>query len=326
MTINKTLLTTTLILLISFVLLVGFSFNTEEPQRFDSIQEPFNLSYQIKPLDIPESVFFAGEKVPIESFDVLESLDKELLINTYWQSQTLLFIKRANRFFPIIEAIFEQEGVPADFKYLALVESGLTNVVSPSDAAGYWQFLKGTAQDYKLEVNDEIDERYHIEKSTEAAAKFLKDSYEKFGNWAMAAASYNTGRRSLSRQIERQKSNKYYDLTLGEETGRYVYRLIALKLILESPEKYGFFVEKDQMYPEIPFKNIKVDSTVHDWADFAHSQGINYKTLKELNPWLRDNTLTNNSNKTYQIKIPTGKHRTIDPNPEFYPEDSLLRK
>lgn len=275
---------------------------------------------------MPENIIFATEKVPVESFDVKESLDKELLINTYWQSQTLLFIKKAYRYFPIIDSILKEENVPTDFKYLAVAESGLANVVSPSRAAGFWQFLKGTAQDYNLEVNAEIDERYHLEKATRAAAQFLKDSYEKYGSWTMAAASYNTGRRSISRVINAQKSNNYFDLVLNEETGRYVYRLIAIKLILENPEKYGFHVSDTEKYQHIPYKLVPIDSAINHWADFAHNQSINYKTLKALNPWLRDNKLTNSSKKTYYIKIANPGYRTILPNIEFYPEDSLLIK
>ena len=203
---------------------------------------------------------------------------------------------------------------------MAVAESGLSNIVSPSNASGFWQFLKGTAQDYKLEVNSEVDERYHLEKATHAAAKFLQDSYKKYGSWSLAAASYNMGRRNISRQIDRQKSDNYYDLILGEETGRYVYRLIALKLILETPSKFGFHVNDSDKYNEIPYKIVVVDSTIQSIPDFANSMGINYKVLKELNPWLRDSKLTNKNKKTYEIKIASAKYRFIAPNPKFYPK------
>ncbi len=276
--------------------------------------------YSIVPVKIPDEIYFADERVPVENFDTYESLDRELLINIYWQSQTLIFLKKANKYFPTIERIFSKDSIPSDLKYIAVAESGLSNIISPSNAVGFWQFLQGTATDADLEVNDEVDERYHLEKSTEAAAKFLKGSYEKYGSWAMAAASYNMGRRNLSRQVDRQKTDYYYDLVLGDETGRYIFRLIALKLIMESPEKYGFYITDEDKYPEVPYHTVMVDSSVQSWADFAHQMGINYKVLKELNPWLREDKLTNKNHKQYQIKIASDKYRKIRPNPKFYPE------
>jgi len=262
---------------------------------------------------------FAGEDVPVQNFDTYESLDREMLVNTYWQSQTLIFIKRANKYFPIIEPILKEQGVPDDFKYLAVAESGLSNTVSPANAVGFWQFLDGTAKDYNLEINDEIDERYHLEKSTKAAAKFLKESYNKLGSWSLAAATYNMGRKNIVTQVERQKSDNYYDLVLGEETGRYVFRIIALKLVMESPKEYGFYVEDDEKYEEIAYKTVVVDSTVANWADFANQNGINYKILKELNPWLRNDKLINKQRKRYEIKIAATKSRVFKENPKFYP-------
>ncbi len=241
-----------------------------------------------------------------------------MLVNTYWQSQTLLFIKKAHRYFPLIEPILKDAGVPDDLKYLAVAESGLANVVSPARAEGFWQFLEGTARDYKLEVNSEVDERYHVEKATLAAATFLKESYQKYGTWTMAAASYNMGRKNISRQIDRQKSGNYFDLVLGEETGRYVYRLIALKLIMENPENYGFYINDKQKYQNIPHTLVEVDTMVSNLADFAHQMGINYKVLKELNPWLRNDKLTNKTGKKYQIKIADTTLRTVVPDTVFY--------
>ncbi len=310
-----TIIAITAICITGIIILSSYSENDVTTQHF-----PENIHYRITPVDIPETIYFAGEKVPVDNFDIYESLDREMLINTYWQSQTLLFIKRANRYFPVIEPILKKEGVPDDFKYLAVAESGLMNVVSPSNAAGFWQFLKGTAQDYKLEVNSEVDERYNLEKSTAAAAQFLKKSYEKYGNWTMAAASYNVGRKNLSKQIARQKSDDYYNLILGEETARYVYRLIAIKLILESPEKYGFYVSETEKYQPIPHKTVTVDTAITNMPDFAHKIGVNYKVLKLLNPWLRDDKLTNKNHKTYQIKIASDKFREIPENNKFYPK------
>jgi hypothetical protein len=315
---NRSIIAVIVITITCIIGIVVFSSYSEN----DKTNQPFAVSnyYRITPVDIPQIIYFAGEKVPVENFDTYESLDREMLINTYWQSQTLLFIKRANRYFPVIEPILKKEGVPDDFKYLAVAESGLANVVSPSNAAGFWQFLKGTAQDYKLEVNSEVDERYNLEKATVAAARFLKESYKKYGSWTMAAASYNVGRKNLLKQIIRQKSDDYYNLVLGEETGRYVYRLIAIKLILENPQKYGFFVDEKERYKPVPYETVFVDTTIASMSDFAQQSGINYKVLKLLNPWLRDNKLTNKNKKTYQIKIVSNKFRKIPEDNKFYPE------
>jgi hypothetical protein len=303
------------IVVATIIILTASSTNEQaEHQKSPS----FNPHYAITPVPIPDNITFAGEPVPINNFDVYESLDREMLVNTYWQSQTLLFIKKAHRYFPLIEPILKNAGVPDDLKYLAVAESGLANVVSPARAEGFWQFLDGTARDYNLEVNSEVDERYHVEKATFAAAQFLKESYQKYGTWTMAAASYNMGRKNISRQIDRQKSGNYFDLVLGEETGRYVYRLIALKLIMENPENYGFYINDKQKYQNIPHTLVEVDSAVSNLADFAHQLGINYKVLKELNPWLRDDKLTNKTGKKYQIKIADTTIRTVVPDTVFY--------
>lgn len=264
------------------------------------------LKYSVYPIHHPEELEFAGEKVPLGYFDVKEDLDRELLINVYWQSHTMLLIKRAYRYFPVIESVLRKHGIPADLKYIAVAESDLSNLVSPRQAVGFWQFMEGTAKDYKLEVDTEVDERYHIEKSTDAACIFLKESYQRYGSWTMAAASYNMGRKGLDEQIGRQKTDYYYDLLLNEETGRYVYRLLAMKLILSNPEEYGFYTEKTDLYPVIPTYEVTVDGSVEDFADFASKYGINYKVLKIFNPWLRDNQLLNPKKQTYYIQIPKG--------------------
>ncbi len=291
-----------IILLIVAIGLTGFYSNKNSLN--DAFQELFNKNYSIFALTLPSELEFAGEKVPMEYFDVRENLDRELLVNTYWQSQTLLFLKRANRHFPLIEGILRKHGIPDDFKYLALAESGLTQVVSPMGATGFWQFLTGTARDYGLEVNKEVDERYNIEKSTEAACKYLAESYSKYGNWTMVAASYNNGRRGMDKQRTRQKEDDYYDLLLNEETSRYVYRLLALKLILNDPEKYGFHFRADDLYPPIPTRKVKVDSSITSMLEFASHFNMNYRMLKYFNPWLRETQLTNKEGKVYEISIP----------------------
>jgi hypothetical protein len=269
-------------------------------------------SFAVYGVEVPEKVSFAGEPVPLDLFDVMESLDRELLSNTYFHSQTIRLIKLANRYFPEIEPILKKNLVPDDFKYLAVAESGLSQAVSPAHAVGFWQLLKGTAQENGLEVGKEVDERYHVSKSTEAACKYLISSYKKYGNWSMTAASYNAGRRGMNEQIGRQKKENYYDLLLNEETARYLYRVIALKLIFENPTAYGFNISENELYPIIPSHTVVVDSTVASFADFAAEYDTNYKILKYLNPWLRDTKLTVSSGKSYEIIIPEKGYRRAD--------------
>ena len=253
---------------------------------------------------IPEKVEFAGEYMPVHLFDVRESLERELIVNMNFHSSTLQYLKRINRYFPVIESILAANGIPDDFKYLALIESDLMNKISPKGATGFWQFMKPAAADYGLEVNDEVDERYHIEKSTEAACRYLNDAYRIYGNWTMAAASYNMGQGGLNNQVKRQQCNDYYDLLLNDETMRYVYRIAAVKIIISDPQKYGFHVPDHEKYRVIPYSEVEVKTAVSDWTNFAFKHQTNYKMLKYLNPWLRDNKLTNAARKTYIVKIP----------------------
>ncbi|WP_306353904.1 lytic transglycosylase domain-containing protein [Flavobacterium sp. '19STA2R22 D10 B1'] len=252
----------------------------------------------------PKSVDFAGEKAPLEISDVKERFDRELLVNANWHSNTILTLKRANRAFPVIEPILKRYGVPDDFKYLAVIESGLVNVVSSAGAKGVWQFMPDTAKEKGMEVNDEVDERYHLEKSTEAACKYLLAAKNKFGSWTLAAASYNGGMGGVNKQIDIQKVDNYYDLLLTEETSRYVFRILAVKEIMKNPTVYGYNLTPDELYENLPVKKVEVDSTVTDWASFAKDQGINYKILKIHNPWLRDKKLTNPLKKKYILDIP----------------------
>lgn len=297
-------------LLLAAIFAWGLFTYSAEPEKQPTEPDPthfeqFQSEYNIFSLPVPKNPTFAGEAVPIERTYIRESLDRELLVNTYWQSQTLLFIKRAAKYFPSIEPILKEEGVPEDFKYLALAESALIlRAVSPAGAAGPWQFMKGAGNDYGLEINSQVDERYHLEKSTRAASRFLKSSYEKFGSWTLAAAAYNAGRSHVIRQLDRQQTNNYYDLLLNEETGRYVYRIIAIKEILEDPESYGFHVKERDLYHMEPTYKVEIDSAVSNFATFAKEFGLSYKELKDLNPWLRDDHLTNARGKTYEIKIP----------------------
>jgi membrane-bound lytic murein transglycosylase D len=252
----------------------------------------------------PIEVDFSGEKTPLYISDVNERFDRELLVNANLHASTILIIKRANRAFPVIEPILKKNGVPDDFKYLAVIESALTNAVSSAGARGVWQFMPETAKEIGMEVSETVDERYHLEKSTEAACKYLLEAKRKFGSWTLAAASYNGGMNGVNKQIESQKVSNYYDLLLNDETSRYVFRILALKEIMKNPEKYGFSIPQQELYELLPTKKIEVDSTISDLADFAKNQGINYKILKIHNPWLRDKKLDNINKKKYSIEIP----------------------
>jgi len=255
-------------------------------------------------LDVPRELTFAGEPVPLQIPDVYERLDKELQINTYFHSNTLFLIKRANRWLPQIEEILKQNDVPDDFKYLPLIESNLLNDVSPKNAVGYWQILKDAGKENGLEITNEVDERYDPLKATQAACRYLKQAYRKFGNWTLVAASYNRGMGGIERAIENQKVDNYYDLFLNEETARYVFRILAIKEIVEHPGKYGFRVNPRHLYQEEPLQYIEVDETIKDLVTFAKEHNVNYKLIKRHNPWLRDEKLTVKRGKQYKIAIP----------------------
>ena len=259
---------------------------------------------RVEALDIPNVMTFAGERVPLQDTDVRERLDRELHVNTYWHSNMLLMIKKANRFFPVIAPLLKKYNLPDDFKYLAVAESGLDNVTSSAGASGFWQFMKATGKQYGLEINSYVDERYNLELATKVAAQYLLNSKELFGSWTNAAAAYNAGNAGISKQMKRQDATDYYSLLLNSETARYVFRILAFKEILSNPKKYGFYVDQDDLYQAIPTKTIVVDTPIEDFAKFAKKQGINYKILKIHNPWLRDTFLKNASGKKYHIKIP----------------------
>lgn len=260
--------------------------------------------YNVYALPIPDNLEFAGEKLPLQEPDIYERMDRELLVNTYWQSNGFLMFKRAQKYFPVIEPILKKHGVPDDFKYLALIESGLSNVVSPAGATGFWQIMKTTGREYGLEVNSNVDERYNLEMATEVACEYLKNSKEKLGSWTLAASAYNAGMSGISRRLGEQEVETYYDLLLGEETGRYLFRIVAVKEILSNPLRYGFNFRDKDLYSMVPTYKVDVDTAVTDFAKFAKEFGINYKILKLHNPWLREPHLNNNSRKLYHIEIP----------------------
>jgi len=286
--------------------------NEEQLEEYEGTEREYlafdRIDHIAHDIELPETMEFCGEEVPLHLFYVRERLERELLINTYRHSTTLLQLKRTTRWFPVMEPIMEQYGLPEDFKYLAMIESELTNAVSPSKAVGFWQFLEGTGKEYNLEINREVDMRYNVEKETVAACKYLKDSYRKFGSWISAAAAFNCGNGRISRTLDDQRVDSYFDMLLPEETQRYVYRILALKLITENPEKYGFQIGDNGWYRPYEYKTVTVTESIHNLMDFAFEQGTNYKMLKYFNPWLRSNSLTVSAGKSYDIKIPTGKY------------------
>lgn len=264
-----------------------------------------NEKYRIFSLPLPEEANFAGERIPLENWDIAEKMDRELLVNSYWHSNTLLAIKRSQRWFPVIEPILKEQGVPDDFKYLSLIESNFSNAVSPAGAVGFWQFLPETGKEFGLEINDEVDERYHVEKSTIAACKYIKQSYTKFGSWSLVAASYNMGIGGVEKQMDRQQQNDYHQLLLNEETSRYVFRIAAMKEILNNADKYGFVIRPSDLYKPLQYSTVTVDNEIIDFAAFAAEHGITYKDLKLYNPWLRQAFLKNKAGKMYELKIPS---------------------
>ncbi|TCP24263.1 transglycosylase-like protein with SLT domain [Tenacibaculum skagerrakense] len=304
------------ILFLSVTLIVGFLLlnltrvktvsSKENTVKKDTliVSKSVSDTYQVKAVKVPEYLEFAGERVPLEKSDIFERLDRELLVNTYWQSNALLLIKRANKFFPLIEPLLKKHNLPDDFKYLCVAESALIQVPSYKGAAGYWHFLPSTGREYGLEVNDNVDERYNLELSTKVAAEYLKKSKDLFGSWTLAAAAYNAGNGRISQRLKEQKVTNYYDLLLNVETGRYLFRILALKEIMSHPEKYGFIFEKDDLYTYPKVKEIIIDKPIEDIADFAKQYDITYKELKLVNPWLRETKLNNRSGKEYKIKIP----------------------
>jgi len=288
------------ILLISLVLI-----SFEQPNQTSIITYGEPSSFKVHALHVPSQVNFAGELMQLDEDDLMERMDKELLVNTYWQSNTLLMMKRANKFFPQIERILKEEEVPDDFKYLALIESGLENLRSPAGAKGFWQILRTTGREYGLEVNSNVDERYNIELSTRMACAYLKKAKERLGSWTLAAASYNRGIAGINRILKKQQADNYYDLLLGTETKRYMFRILAVKEIMQAPERYGFFVEDAQLYSPLEYRTFAVDTAITNIVRFSKQIGVNYKTMKIYNPWLLQTHLNNKSRKLYHIALPT---------------------
>ena len=262
---------------------------------------------RVRPPRLKEAYSLAGEPIPVDDIDVRDRLDRELLTNTFYHSSTQHILKRKSRYFPVIEQILREEGVPEDLKYVAVAESAFRDFRSPAGAAGVWHFMKGTARQYGLEVNSEVDERYHLEKSTRAAAKFLKDLRGELGSWTLAVAAYNRGAGGIRERLREQRGESFYDLNLNPETARYVFRIVALKDILEDPEYYGFFLDDADTYPPLTpddYRVVEVTANVPNWGDFAREHGTSYRKIKVLNPWLRETDLTVSAGNSYEIRVP----------------------
>lgn len=289
----------------AFLVLFVFVFATgdqKDPER--DYKVAFHRNYRILTPELPEKASFAGEEAPLDLYYVAEGLEREILAATFMHSSTILMFKRAHRWFPVIDPILKRNNIPADFRFLALAESNLAHVVSPARAEGFWQFLKTTGQEYGLEITEEVDERYHVEKSTEAACRYFRKAFEQYGSWTLAAAAYNRGMDGITDALRSQKVSNYYDLYLNDETARYVFRILALKEVYNNPVKYGFYLRESDFYPAIPTRTVTVDSSVTDLPAFALRMKINYRILRELNPWLRRYTLSNKKGKSYLIALP----------------------
>jgi len=271
---------------------------------FESNNSNSKSDYNVYALSIPEKMEFCGEYLPLSKPNVRERMDRELLVNTYWQSNGFLLFKRSNKYLPIIEPILESYGVPNDFKYLSIIESGLQNITSPAGAKGFWQIMSYTGKEYGLEINSNVDERSNLILSTHVACKYLLKAKKRFGSWTLAAASYNAGINKIRNELERQSVDNYYDLLLSEETSRYVYRILAIKEILNNPKLYGFNFKKEDLYSYPNTYFVEVDTAVTDFVQFASVFDINYKQLKIYNPWLKEKHLNNKSRKKYKIQIP----------------------
>lgn len=303
---NKSLISKIIYLTLGGIItaLIFFSVSGFKNEKIVEISSVEYKNFEIRTPTIPSEVYILGERVPLESIDIYERLERELIVNTYLHSATLLGLKRSGRWFPIIEKILKENNIPDDFKYLAVAESNLDNVISPAGATGFWQFMESAGKKYGLEINDQVDERYHIEKSTQAACDYLKEAYQKFGSWTLAAAAYNGGFNGIEKWSSIQQSRNFFNLLLNTETSRYIFRIAALKIIYENPQNYGFALSEDEKYKPLKTYELILDSSVSDFTSYAKSLGINYKILKYLNPWLRDTGLNNKKNKAYNIKLP----------------------
>lgn len=272
------------------------------------------VPYCVTPPTVPEEVTFDGTAIDLRRYDRRERMDRELMSFTYMHSTTMLMLKRANRYFPIVEPILKANGIPDDFKYLMVIESNLNPIArSPAGASGLWQFMPATGREYGLEVNENVDERYNIEKATKAACKYFKQAYAKYGDWMAVSAAYNAGLARISSQLDKQLASHAMDLWLVEETSRYMFRLLAAKEVFGNPQRFGFLLKKEHLYPQIPYTEVTVTTPINNLDEYAKQKGITYAQLRDANPWLREHSLKNKSGKKYVIHIPTQSGMNYDP-------------
>lgn len=305
------LITATIALCVGSTLPFLAGSSTLNPER-DSVKS--EVPYCVTSPTVPDKIDFAGQEIDLKRYDHRERMDRELMSFTYMHSSSMLIVKRANRYFPIIEPILKANGIPDDFKYLAVIESTLNPLAkSPAGAAGLWQFMPVTGKEFGLEVNNFVDERYHIEEETKAACKYLKQAYNKYENWICVAASYNAGQGRISTQMEKQMVDQAVDLWLVEETSRYMFRLLAAKAVISNPQQYGFLLKREHLYPSIPYTEVTVTTGIVNLAQYAKDKGITFAQLKDANPWLRDTSLMNKSGRTYVLRIPTQEGMHYDP-------------
>ena len=289
--------------------LLGHSTLDPEQQSVKS-----EVPYCVTSPSVPDKISFAGQEIDLTRYDHRERMDREQMSFTYMHSTTMLMLKRANRYFPIIEPLLKANGIPDDFKYLMVIESSLNPIArSPAGAAGLWQFMPATAREFGLEINDNVDERYHIEKATAAACRYFKQAYAKYGDWMAVSAAYNAGQGRISSQLDKQLADHAMDLWLVEETSRYMFRLLAVKEVFGNPQRFGFLLKREHLYPVIPYKEVTVNTEISDLSDFAQKQGITYAQLRDANPWLRGSSLKNKTGKKYVIHIPTQEGMNYDP-------------
>lgn len=280
------------------------SFKNNDTKQIQQAGEAGSLPYKWYPPKLPDQMTFAGEAVPMDRWEVREEFDRQLLYNYYWQNNIMYILKLANRYFPLIEERLKANGVPEDFKYLCVAESNLQNAISKAGAVGFWQFMSYTGPGYNLEINKEVDHRYDVLRSTDAACSYLKQAYSKFGSWTAAAASYNCGQGGYNVHSTFQRTKNYYDLLLPEETNRYIFRILTFKYLIENATQMGYLLEPSDLYQPLMTRTITVSSSVTNLADFAIKNGTTYKRLKLLNPWLRSRSLVVKAGKSYLIRLP----------------------
>jgi hypothetical protein len=306
-------LTAVIVLVVGICCVFLFSGHTEVNSGQVAVTENEGI-YSVYSIDVPKTIEFAGQTVDLMRYDCRERMDRELMAFTYMHSSTMLLIKRANRYFPIIEPILKENEIPSDFKYLMAIESNLNvEAHSSAGAAGLWQFMPVTGKEFGLEVNNNVDERYNIVKATQAACKYLKAAYSKYGDWISAAAAYNGGQIRISSELQRQGADSAVDLRLTEETSRYIFRIMAAKQIFNNPRSFGFLIKREHLYPPFFYEKVEVSGRIADLSAFAKQQNITYAQLKDANPWLRSHSLENKSQRTYVLNIPAPHSVNYDP-------------